>query len=272
MSSMICRFALVILGCAALQAEAATTTVLYDGSAAGTPQTQGWLTYAAAFGNATSTTAGGKTVLDTTPGAAINPALANAEAAGYSNYFANSTLVNGAFPTLDPAVGFTLSFDMKLDTEVHATNDRAGFDVLLLGSDNKGIELGFWSSPAEVWAQEGGTTNLFTHAESSSGFDPTVPLHNGDSFNQYNLAIQGGVYTLTADGTTVLTGSVRDYSAAPNDLAHAAYHLNNFVFLGDDTTSARGAAEFDQISITVPEPGLLWPILGIGLLAKRRRR
>ena len=42
---------------------------------------------------------------------------------------------------------------LKLLSETHSTNDRAGLSLIVLSSDLRGIELGFWTN--EIWAQSG---------------------------------------------------------------------------------------------------------------------
>ncbi len=239
---------------------AAAAVALYDGTQPGLPQSQGWLAYKLILGTATTTlTAGaGPTILDTTA------AGLNGEYAGFSNFAPTGSLVNPAFPTLSPTTGFDLTFNVKLDSESHGSNNRAGFSVLLLGNDLNGIELGFW--PGQVWAQS--DSPIFTHGEQTTGFDPSTGFH------QYDLNVSGTTYTLTADGTQILTGATRNYTA--NSLAfplNVPYSTPNFVFLGDDTTSARGAAEIQSIGVSVPEPttGVL-TVAALGLASRRRRR
>ena len=227
---------------------ASAAIVLYDGSAGTAPEAQPWLAYQA-IGAATATVGNGGVTLDTT--------AANGTYAGYSNDFPNGTAKNPAFPTLDPAVGFTLSFTARLAAEAHASNDRAGFSVILLGHDRRGVELGFWAG--EVWAQSG---PAFTHAETNTDFDPA----NG--FHSYDLSIAGGAYALSADGVPLLSGATRDFTSA----GQVPYTLGDFLFLGDDTTSARASVQLRQASVTVPEPAAAATVLAVGLAVGRRRR
>lgn len=229
----------------------AGAAVLYDGTLGTTPQAQGNLSYFALAGTATETGAAtGTTTLNTTAGGS------NAEYAGFSNYLVTGTPVSATFPPLNPAAGFDLSFTAKVDAEAHATNDRAGFSVILLGSDHVGVELGFWTT--QVFAQ----SSTFTHAEQTPApFDPTA-------FHNYDLRIAGTGYTLSADGTPVLAGTTRDYSATG-----IPYTLPSYLFLGDDTGSARGTAEISRIAIAVPEPAAVGTAaLGLLLATRRRRR
>jgi hypothetical protein len=230
---------------------AANAVILYDGSLGTAPDAQPWLVYDG-LGSAAHTTSGPVTALDTTS------SLGNE--AGYSNYqptsLTTASLKNTAFPTLDPSLGFDLTFTAELQSESHSSNDRGGFDVILLDKNHVGVELDFWTT--QVWAQNVG----FTHGEGTTGFDPTSTLHN------YDLHIADGNYTLSADGSAILTGVTRDYSAGG-----LPYTLGDYVFFGDDTTSAAAAVEFSQIAV-VPEPGGVALLIGgvIAVAGRRRSR
>lgn len=205
----------------------ATTTVLYDGALnTGTPNTQG-LFYAANGPNATQSFAAGVTTLDTTQ--------KKSESAGYS-----AGIFNKPAPMLDRAAGYSVRFTTQLISEDHAgTNDRAGFSVIALSSDNTGIELGFWTD--QIWAQDDDPV-LFTHAEEAA-FDTTAGLIT------YDLAIQGDGYALSSGGTSILAGNLRDYSAFG-----APYTIKNFIFLGDDTSSAQAESKLSFVSVTTNMP------------------
>lgn len=215
---------------------AQSTVTLYDGALnTGTPDTQGF-TYVPL--NITSppilamqTFASGVTTLDTMP-----------KRSDLAGYFSNSAL----YPPLDRIAGYQVVFTTQVITEAHVSNDRAGFSVLVLSSDQKGIELGFWTN--EIWAQEGGAApNLFTHAEGQA-FTTTTGLIT------YTLTIVGNLYLLDTDGSPVLSGSLRDYttfSGFPNP-----YTTPNLIFLGDDTASAQATIKLSAMRVTLP----LYPI------------
>jgi hypothetical protein len=95
-----------------------------------------------------------------------------------------------------------------------------------------------------VWAQEGGSDALFTQAEGAR--------YNTAALARYELAIHGDTYELRAEGVPLLGGPVRDYSAfagTPNP-----YTTPNFLFLGDDTSSAAARVRLGMVTITLP-PG-----------------
>jgi uncharacterized repeat protein (TIGR01451 family) len=172
--------------------------------------------------SATQTFSNGVTILDTTP--------VQSDQAGY---FASAPL------TLDRETGYAIRFAVRVISETHASNDRAGFSVIALSSDTQGIELGFWKD--EVWAQEGGSSpNLFTHAESAT-FDTTAGLV------PYQLDVLGNMYALSVNSTLLLSGTLRDYTAFAG--FPDVYETPNLLFLGDDTSAAQAMIELESVSI-----------------------
>ena len=159
--------------------------------------------------------------------------------AGYSNYFGTS-LVNPDFPTLDNTVGYEISFTMQLLEESRTNQSRAGFSIIAVSQDtSKAIEVGFQQTSAttgNIFAQGGPT---FVAAENVS-FNTTAETH-------YTLAVQGDTYTVSADGTPILNGLLRDYTSFVG--AIDPYETPNFIFLGDDTTSAQGSFSLSQIAL-----------------------
>lgn len=233
--------ALIVSSCSA----AARAVVLYDGAAGTAPESQGWLAYQQLGGSPSHVTANGKTTLDTTSAMGIQ--------AGYSNY--NLVVpVNPNFPSLSRTDGFVVSLDMKLLSETHSSTDRSGVSLIVLANDLQGIELAFWNN--EVWAQSGSD---FHHAEGAT-FNTTAAT------TRYDVAIHGTGYQVLADGNPILSGNVRNYSAFG-----LPYTLPNFVFLGDDTTSAQGSFEFSRLS-AVPEPTSCAVWGAIVMLSARRLR
>jgi Domain of unknown function (DUF4347) len=263
-----------------------STTVLYDGTTGKTPDQAGaapagpWFFY-----RDTEPLTGGiatKTVV--TNGSKLDSD--NRIYAGYTNYTPNisnpiaPTLdVNPNFPVLDRTKGYTFNFKVQLNSETTRTpgankdgeglDDRAGFSVILLSSDKKGIELGFWSD--RIWAQEDGTTQKDPSLEptSSNPFRTFFTQAEGTAFNttvatDYNLTIVGDTYTLSSvGGNTILSGRLRDYSAfKPQKLSVVTppnpYNLANFVFLGDNTPQAGAAFTLERAAIVrntnIPEP------------------
>ena len=199
----------------------------------------------------------------------LNTLLVNDIYAGYSNYSNTGQLINSnSFPTLDRTQGYLISFALKVNEAVNTDSgsdknadglpDRSGFSVIAISSDGQyGIELGF--ETGRIWAQEDGTRQvdpslepdpadanthdrtLFTQAES-------IAFATNSSLVQYDLLVQSNTYTLYADGTAILSGRLRDYTALQGLLD--PYGRPNFVFFGDNTPSARGRVDIGDISVT----------------------
>ncbi len=200
----------------------AATVTLYDGALnTGTPDTQGFFYLTKPVpSQARQSFTNGATTLTTT--------LQISDQAGY---FASPLQM----PQLDRTAGYTVRFTAQVLQESHNDNDRAGFSVIVLSSDLKGIELGFWAD--QVWAQSG---PQFTRAETTT-LDTTAGLI------AYNLAIAQNSYTLTGGGAS-LSGPLRDYSSFGDP-----YTRPNFLFLGDDTTSAGARIRLAKVDITTAE-------------------
>jgi hypothetical protein len=218
----------------------AAPTVLYDATLGGLPATQG-LFYQGLFASETLTPTG--TILNSSANKAFQ--------AGY-------TAKIGALPALDRERGYTLNFRLALTAEDHAgsdrnndqIDDRAGFSLILLASDLRGIELGFWQN--RIWAQAAGGAGdgaLFTQAEGVE-FDTTTE-------QDYLLMILGERYTLSSGNTTLLTGALRDYSSFG-----APYTLPNFLFLGDNTTSASATIQLIEVRYEALPYRVVLPLVG----------
>jgi hypothetical protein len=130
------------------------------------------------------------------------------------------------------------------DKDGDGIGDRAGFSVIALSSDTRGIELGFWMD--QVWAQEDGAAeppggSLFTRAEHA-------PLDTTSRLVAYTLAVRGDSYVLSADGGLVLSGRLRDYTRFEGPVN--PYRTPSFIFLGDDTGSARAQIRLAYVALT----------------------
>ena len=283
LTPLVCRAALV--ACAFLAASAAAATqVLYDANVLPntSPSAQGWL--GGSFLGISQTVTPGGTVL--APTGAGTGAFG-----GYSSHAATvslfpafqvgtGALVNGAFPVLDRVAGYSLDLGFQVTSERHVNDNRAGFSITLIGADLMGIEIGFQSrnllgngdvaQAGSIFAQGAGA-HLFEAAENST--DPVV-LGRLSTYNQWHLGVSGNTYTLAQGATSVLSGSLRNYSAYTG-FAQDAYRTPNFVFFGDNTGSANATAGINYAAITtaVPEPasyGLL--LVGLVLVGAAVRR
>ncbi len=198
----------------------AAAQILYDGGQGTLPANQGW-TYGA-FGGATQGVVNGSVLLDTT--------LPGSVQAGWTR----------SSPTpLQRTNGFTLLFTAQVIAENHSSTNRAGFSVIVLSADKRGIELGFWTNL--IFAQS--DTPLFTHAEEALWSTSTGHV-------QYALTMLATNYVLRANGTPILAGPVRDYT--PFTGFPDVYETPNFLFLGDDTSSATAVAGIRQVILVQP--------------------
>jgi len=199
---------------------------LYDAGLRTFPEAQGW-SYAA-LGAVTKTLTNNSVLLDTS----ATPSTQ----AGWSQIIPGS---------LNRTNGFTLLVSALLDSESHSSTNRAGFSLIVLGDDKRGIELGFWTNA--VFAQS--DSPLFTHAEEAIVSTTTSSVN-------FALTILATNYVLRADGATILSGPVRDYTAFsgfPNP-----YRTPNFIFFGDDTTSAGASVNILALTLILP-PTLSMP-------------
>jgi hypothetical protein len=239
----------------------AATIKLYEPAAGLTPDTSTadggpWLTSGGLLGGGTETSLG-------TSGTNLNTTLDNGILAGYSNRGVNlltnpvtpSTFVNPAFPSLDRTTGYTLKFTVAILSESGTNFDRAGFSVLALGSDNQGIEIGFQDNfeVGTVFAQNFD----FTQGESANVSLFGILRASTD----YELAILGSNYSLSANNTQILSGSLRSYNAAA---LLNPYQTPDFIFLGDNTSQAQANINLGNVSLTTtPVPFEFSPALGL---------
>jgi hypothetical protein len=163
--------------------------------------------------------------------------------ASYNNYSRSRTFVNPNSPQLDRSQGYVLSFAVDLTAESHAKDDRAGFSVISASSDvavgvPASIELGF--QDGRIFAQNAD----FTAGEATTSFDPLAA-----GLVAYELDIQNDTYELRADGTAVLSGMLRDYTGFTDPLD--PYETANFIFLGDNTSSARARVAINAVQVQV---------------------
>ena len=250
----------------------AITTTLYDGSSGVTPDlytSNPYLNFTSLVGG-TQSASGGVTTVDTSGSRSFY--------AGYSNY--NNALtgfVNSSFPILDNSAGYTLSLTIATNSQTNSSNDRAGFSILVLGNDKKGIEIGFRNpntitSIPDIFALNDDST--FTEGEQNPNLGGSL-----NTLNTYELTVASNTYTLKNGSNPLLSGALRDYrpNAVPGTLKQV-YDTANFLFLGDDTTSAGGSVNIQAITLTtnpqsVPEPSNLLGIgIAIGVGAKLKRK
>lgn len=227
---------LMIDGLATAQGVGSETIVLYDGSLGTLPGDQGF-TFGEFPGGATQTISDGGVILDTTANIGIQ--------AGYGVTTSDSVV-------LDRHTGYKVLFQVQVLEETSVSNDRAGFSIIVLSQDVNGIELGFWDD--QIFAQEDDSQNpgdLLTRAETAV-FDTTA----GSTL--YELLIFNDAYTLFSGGMVVLNGRLRDYTSF-NGFPDP-YETPNFIFLGDNTTSAQARIKLDYVAIR-PNDVLFLPVI-----------
>jgi alpha-tubulin suppressor-like RCC1 family protein len=212
------------------------SNTLYSASIPSLPSQQGWLSFATGLTGSQTRNASG-TVLNSTAQVA--------DRAGYSNHTATSaTLVNATFPPLDRTAGFSLDFRLRVLSEIHQVSNRAGFSLTLLdqGPTPQGVELGFWSN--SIFSQAGGSTPFQTIAERVDG------VNTSDAIN-YSLRILDQRYYLLAGNSLLLSGAVQDFSRWAKDplLPYNPYTTPNFLFLGDNTSSASASLELGSVTL-----------------------
>lgn len=208
------------------------TLVLYDANAGAIPAAPLMNFTDFPPGAAPPTYANGVTVVDTTTSGNST----------YAGWISNVTTTPG-FPILDRTTGFQVDFILRVESESHANNNRAGSSIILLSDDRRGIELAFWEN--EIWAQNDDETGgLFKHGEGTT-FATTAGLIN------YQMIVVNDTYTLTANTEPILTGPLRDYSKFEG--FPDPYETPNFLFLGDDTTSAQARIRLRFVSVTGTE-------------------
>lgn len=236
-----CVLLLSILGTASLPTlRGADPAVLYEAALGNLPSGQGFLYLTdPLFGaRAKQTLIDGAAQLDTS--------AATTDKAGWFSHLPPFGKHPGQ-PQLDSEAGFFLSFTVRILAENHANEHRAGFSVIATAANLDAIELGFWTD--EIWAQSGPD---FRHAEGT-----TIDTSTGRI--RYDLELRSGRYRLSANGQPVLDGNLRRY-----DSFGLPYTVPEFLFLGDDTTSAQARAELTRVAVG-PLPRLSVARRGNGL-------
>lgn len=155
----------------------------------------------------------------------------------------SSTATTVGFPILDPKDGVQVNFTVQVESESHTRDTRSGFSVIVLDKDKKGIELSFGMN--EIWAKSDDRTGgLFTRGED-------VTFATTDMM-EYQVTLNGDTYILAAKTQPLLSGPLRDYTAF--DGFPDPYETPNFLFLGDNTTSAQARVRLRFVSITGSQP------------------
>lgn len=256
---------------------ASASTLLYDGN--GLPEAQGWLIPGAIQSNGFPTSLSGTVV----PGGVEVDSDANgAEYAGYSNYNPlTNTFVNPNFPTLDSDSSYSIFFNAMLDNDPNTFSDpddnsRAAFSITAIGTDNRGIEIGFDSN--QIFAQ---SPEFMQVAAETQSFDTS-------SNTDYQLSVLGNTYQLLANTgsgfSPVINGSLREYNfnplvSQPPLGIFNPYEIPNFLFFGDNTGQAYGTFTLGEVRVetataSTPEANftVALALIGIGFTAISKKR
>lgn len=192
---------------------------------------------------------------------------------GYANHSPAGQLVNAGFPELNRQLGYKIAFSLRMVSESLTSASRAGFSIIAVGSDAasgvaSSIEIGFQSGRVFSQSDDFG----LAVADENTSFNPV-----GSNFINYELAVYGSSYQLTADANVILTGTLHDHFDHNINWPVSPYQIPNFLFLGDDTTSASAEILLRSVKVeatTVPEPAswLLFGLGALGLVVWRHRR
>jgi hypothetical protein len=234
--------------------------VLYDGTLQETTPdlyTPTWLAFGGLPSNQVYDSANDATRLNTTSFAGLM--------GGYANHSPTGQLVNAGFPELNRQLGYTIVFSLRMVSESHSSSARAGFSVIAVSSDAasgvaSSIEIGFQSGRVFAQSDDFG----LTVADENTSFNPV-----GSDFINYALTVQGSSYELAADSNVILSGVLHDHFDHNINWPVSPYQIPNFLFLGDDTTSASAEILLRRVEVeatTVPEPPT-WLLFGVGVLA-----
>jgi hypothetical protein len=252
-------FALLAAAVSHDAAAAGVGSKLYDASLGSVPSAQGW------FNPDTS-------AFPTFAPNATETILVNGGGNPYalqfdSTHTGSNSIQDGnsrADRNLDTAVGFELSWRLRLATETHATANRGGFSLIMVGAQQQhALELAFWTD--QVWAYDFAVSpNTFSHG--ATYFVDTTTAHD------YRLRVYNHAYSLLIDNLPALSGTLIDYDSPLPD-PFDPYNIANNIFFGDDTSSARAKVELEYIALSpIPLPGAIVMAAPAFFLVLRRRR
>ncbi|GET38982.1 PFE-CTERM domain-containing protein [Microseira wollei] len=231
----------------------AVQVTLYDGNPNVSPGSQGQLGFGALAGNGfplsldpanptsgyESVGSGGRTV-DTafTPPNIFN---STTEYAGYANYNPLTGQFFNRTYTLDQTLGYSITFNLALNSSTDNTLNRSAFSITVTSSDGlSGIEIGF--EPNSII----GRNADFTPGDTAN--------FNTSASTNYTLAVVGNNYTLSW-GSGSLAGALRSYSFDPANSdpplgTFNPYRIGNFLSFADNTGQESGTFTLGAVSVS----------------------
>ncbi|MEM9220183.1 MAG: pre-peptidase C-terminal domain-containing protein [Cyanobacteria bacterium P01_F01_bin.150] len=176
---------------------------------------------------------------------------------GYSNYTidysslelatrsADLIPVNSSGITvLDADKGYTVSFELSIQSESSNSDNRAGFSIVVVSSDGqRAIELGF--DDGGIFAQSQGF-------EAENTVSPTAFAMS--DLVAYDLYVAGSGYQLFANGSPIMSGTMKSpytFNPASSDppLPFNPYTTQNFLFFGDNTDESSATFTLGKVSL-----------------------
>jgi len=143
---------------------------------------------------------------------------------------------NARFPVLNPTEGYTVSFNLALDSEQSSDPNQAGLTLLVV-SDKEAGEIEFGFTETQIFAK-------------NADFIPGESVNfNTQSATDYELAVKDQSYTLLANGQPILSGPLRNYGVGETN----TYSYPNWFFLGDNTDQASSMFSLGSLSIEVAD-------------------
>jgi hypothetical protein len=239
-----------LLALCLISSAARAEVVLFDGGLGTTPSAQGWPFFADPVGShsVTQTAGAGFTTLNT-----VGPITDR------GGYFSRDPVlgifVHPNMPVLNRQAGYSINFSLRMAAETHVTGpggddngdglaDRAGFSVITIASDQRGLEVSFWED--SIWVQNddaGGPSQLFTQAENA-------PLNTTSAMRDYRLEILNDRYRIAAAPgiRRPLAGRVRDYRNFGGN--PDPYEIPSFLFFGDNTTRGESISQLARMAVS----------------------